>query len=75
MVNDEILRKLFKAFPYAIINRNLEFVANPNPKVNSYFILSGIGTEQQVQGKLLEWLSREASSSLHYKNNAYNDKA
>lgn len=75
MVNEEILKKLFKAFPYAIINRNLEFVAEPNPKVNSYFILNGVGTEQQVQCKLLEWLSREASSSQHYKIADYNDKA
>ena len=28
-----------------------------------------------MQCKLLEWLSREASSSLHYKNDIYNDKA
>lgn len=75
MVKEEILRKLFEAFPYAIINRNLEFVAEPNPKINSYFILSGVETEQQVQCKLLEWLSREASNSLHYKNDIYNDKA
>lgn len=74
MVNERILRRLFKAFPYALINRNLEFVANPNPKVNSYFILSGHKTEQEIQCKLLEFLSREASSSLHYKNYAYNDQ-
>lgn len=72
MVNEEILKKLFKAFPYAIINRSLEFVAEPNPKVNSYFALSGVETDQQVQCKLLEWLSREASSSLHYKGDIYN---
>lgn len=54
--------------------RPIEFVANPNPKVNSYFILSGHKTEQEIQCKLLEFLSREASSSLHYKNYAYNDQ-
>lgn len=72
MVNEKILKKLFEAFPNAIINRCLEFVAEPNPKVNSYFTLEGIETELDVQCKLLEWLSREAYKSEHYKGDIYN---
>ena len=66
MVSNETLRKLFLAFPNAIINRNLEFVADPNRRVNSYFRLEDCETEEDVAAKLLEWLSREAYKSQHY---------
>ncbi len=32
MVSNEIMHKLFIAFPKGNINRNMEFVADPNPK-------------------------------------------
>ena len=66
MVNNEILHKLFRAFPNAIINRSLEFVADPNRRVNSYFRLEDCETEEDVAAKLLEYLSREAFKSQHY---------
>lgn len=66
MVNDEILEKLFRAFPHSLINRSLEFVADYNPRVNSYFCLKGIKSEIQVQCKVMEWLSRDGCYSLHY---------
>ncbi len=66
MVNQKVLNDLFSAFPNAIINRNLEFVADPNRRVNSYFRLEDCETREDVTAKLLEWLSREAYKSEHF---------
>lgn len=66
MVDQKVLNKLFAAFPDAIINRNLEFVANPHRRVNSYFRLEDCETEEDVAAKVLEWLSREAYKSQHF---------
>lgn len=66
MVNQSTLKKLFHAFPKAIINGQIEFVADPNPRVNSYFALGKCETEEDVRVKCLEWLSREACESCHY---------
>lgn len=66
MVNQKVLNDLFSAFPNAIINRNLEFVADPNRRVNSYFRLEDCETREDVTAKLLEWLSREAYKSGHF---------
>jgi len=67
MVNKNVVKRLFEAFPNAIINRLLEFVADVNPRVNSYFTLDGVSTEIEVSCKLLEWLSRNAYKSEHYR--------
>lgn len=66
MVNQEVLKDLFAAFPDAIINHNLEFIADPTPRVNSYFRLDNIETREEAIAKVLEYLSREAYKSLHY---------
>lgn len=66
MVSTEILHKLFRAFPNGNINHNLEFIADPHRRVNSYFCLGNCETEEDVAAKVLEWLSREASYSLHF---------
>ena len=66
MVVQKVLNKLFAAFPDAIMNRNLEFVADPHPRVNSYFRLEDCETEDDVAAKVLEWLSREAFKSQHF---------
>lgn len=66
MVDQSTLKKLFHAFPKAIINGQIEFVADPNPRVNSYFALGKCETEEDVRVKCLEWLSREACESCHY---------
>lgn len=66
MVNQKILNDLFEAFPDAILNRNLEFVADPNRRVNSYFRLDNCETRTDVVAKLLEWISREAFKSQHF---------
>lgn len=54
MVDQKVLNKLFAAFPDAIINRNLEFVADPQRRVNSYFRLEDCETEEDVAAKVLE---------------------
>ena len=66
MVSQQVLNDLFGAFPDAIINRNLEFVAEPNRRVNSYFRLEDCESREDVTAKVLEWLSREAYKSQHY---------
>lgn len=74
MVETDILKKLFKAFPNSIINHSFEFVADVNPRVNSYFCLSNCDSEEDVQAKVLEWLSRDAYNSTHYRTNKKNDE-
>ena len=67
MIDFFVIRELFKAFPNSIINNSTEFVADVNPRVNSYFCISTCETEEDVQAKVLEWLSRDAYKSMHYK--------
>lgn len=67
MVDNETLRKLFRAFPAGIINRNLEFVACTHQRVNSCFQLEACETEEDVAAKLLEWLSRDAYKSEYFR--------
>lgn len=74
MVQQKVLNDLFAAFPDAIINRNLEFVADPSRRVNSYFRLDNCETRIDVAAKVLEWLSREASFSEHYRSSRSNDR-
>ena len=66
MVEQKVLNDLFAAFPDAILNRHLEFVADPHRRVNSYFRLDNCETREDVVAKLLEWLSREAFKSQHF---------
>lgn len=66
MVDVSILGRLSAAFPRSMINQRGEFIADPRPKVNSYFILENCETEEDVIAKLLEWLSRDAFKSLHF---------
>lgn len=66
MVNNDVLHKLFMAFPDGNINHNLEFIADPHRRVNSYFRLEDCETEEDVTAKVLEWLSRESYKSQHF---------
>lgn len=74
MVPQKVLNNLFAAFPNAIVNRNLEFVADPNRRVNSYFRLEDCETEEDAVAKVLEWLSREADKSMHFTPKWRNDQ-
>ena len=48
MVETDVLQKLFRAFPNSVINHSLEFVADVNPRVNSYFCLLNCNSEEDV---------------------------
>jgi hypothetical protein len=48
MVETDVLQKLFRAFPNSVINHSLEFVADVNPRVNSYFCLLNCNSEGNV---------------------------
>ena len=48
------------------MNRNLEFIADPHRRVNSYFRLDNCEDRMDVTCKVLEWLSREAFKSQHF---------
>ena len=37
MIDMSVLHRLLRAFPNSLINGQLEFVADRNPRVNSYF--------------------------------------
>lgn len=74
MVEQKVLNDLFAAFPDAIMNRNLEFVADPHRRVNSYFRLDNCETRIDAIAKLLEWLSREAYKSEHFRVKWRNDQ-
>ena len=74
MVSTQVLRKLFIAFPQGHINRLLEFVADSHRRVNSYFRLEDCETEEDVAAKLLEWLSREAYKSQHFRTERRNEE-
>ena len=60
--NPEIRGGLQRAFPKAFVNMQFEIIIYP-PR-NSYFRLSGVETETELNAKVLEWLSREASKSI-----------
>ena len=60
--NAQIRYKLSTAFPLLYVNRNNELIINPER--NTYFSLDGVESERDLQAKILEWLSREASKSL-----------
>lgn len=66
MVKQKVLNDLFAAFPDAIINHNLEFVADPHRRVNSYFRLDNCETRIDAIAKVLEYLSRDAYKSEHF---------
>ena len=74
MVSQQVLNDLFGAFPDAIMNRNLEFVADPNRRVNSYFRLDNCESREDAICKVLEFLSREAHKSLHFKSELRNQQ-
>ncbi len=60
--NEDLRGRLTRAFPKMYVNRQFEAIIYPAR--NSYFLLTGVETEEQLNAKVLEWLSREASKSL-----------
>ena len=60
--NAEIRHRIRAAFPKFFVNGNFEAIIYPAR--NSYFLLAGVETEEELNAKILEWLSREASKSI-----------
>lgn len=67
--NKEIRDRLLKAFPQFYINSRFECIIYP-PR-NSYFLIADIQTEAELNAKILEQLSREASKSIDPKSQVY----
>lgn len=48
MIDLSVLHRLLRAFPNSLINGQLEFVADRNPRVNSYFRLGNAVHHQKT---------------------------
>lgn len=67
--NPEIRYRLAGAFPKFFVNSNYEIIIYPAR--NSYFLMADIETEHDLNAKILEWLSREASKSISRQSQKY----
>lgn len=56
------LQRIYDAFPKAFINRNNEMIIYP--KENTYFLLDNVNNELELECKVLEYCSRQASKGL-----------
>ena len=64
--------KLMRCFPGSFINQNGEFIAHG--KSNTYLDLQSCHTLQDLQCKILEWLSRAAFKTAPYRSEMTNQK-
>lgn len=55
---------LLEAFPRSFINERGEFIADK--RTNQYFILENCEYPEDIECKILEWLSRAASKGIPY---------
>lgn len=60
----EARTKLLECFPGSFINARDEFIAHP--RTNQYFLLNNCQTVEDVEAKVLEWLSRPAFKTQPY---------
>lgn len=60
----EARKALIFAFPGSFINEQDEFIAHP--RTNQYFILADCVTPEDIEAKVLEWLSRAAYKTAPY---------
>ena len=67
--NEAIRNRFTEAFPKFFINHNLEAIVHPGR--NTYFLLSDVHTETDLNCKILEWLSREAAKSVSKQSQKY----
>lgn len=65
----EIRHRLAGAFPRCFVNMNNEIIIYP-PR-NIYFRLDDVETGRDLNAKILEWLSREASKSISRQSQKY----
>lgn len=61
---EEARAALLEAFPGSFINQQGEFIAHP--RTNQYFILKDCETPEDIEAKVLEWLSRPACKTAPY---------
>lgn len=64
--------KLAKAFPKALVNTHNEFIIYP--KENTYFRLDNITSKLDLDCKVLEYCSRQASKGLEKASREYHKK-
>lgn len=69
MTEDEYAMKearemLLECFPGSFVNSRDEFIAHP--RTNQYFILRDCKTPEDIEAKVLEWLSRASFKSQPY---------
>lgn len=60
----EACAKLLECFPGSFINSRDEFIAHP--RTNQYFLLNNRQTVEDIEAKVLEWLSRPAFKTQPY---------
>lgn len=60
----EVRRALLASFPGSFINNRDEFIAHP--RTNQYFLLADCKEPEDVEAKVLEWLSRPAFKTAPY---------
>lgn len=70
----EIIVDLQSAFHKSIINNSFEFVADPNPRVNTYFRLEDVNTLLDAKCKVIAYLSRAAFKTEPYRVNFLNQR-
>lgn len=56
----DIITDLQTAFYKSIINNSFEFVADPHPRINTYFRLEDVNTLLDAKCKVIAYLSRAA---------------
>lgn len=61
---EEARRALLAAFPGSFINEQDEFIAHP--RTNQYFLLADCKTPEDIEAKVIEWLSRPAFKTAPY---------
>lgn len=67
--DEEIRTRFGMAFPKYFFNNRLEVIVHP--RRNTYFLCIGVDTEEDLQAKVLEWLSREAAKSVSKESQQY----
>lgn len=60
----EAREMLLECFPGSFVNSRDEFIAHP--RTNQYFILRDCKTPEDIEAKVLEWLSRASFKSRPY---------
>lgn len=68
----EVAKKLMRCFPRSFINHHGEFIAHL--KSNTYLIFDNCEDEQELNCKVLEWLSRAAYKTEPYYSVSANNK-